>query len=92
MEGGSQPCGVRGPALIANRARTGILTDRRRPRERIKCQQANASNGELTVALALALGGHGDAWLTFARQQPFPSMRAEDLAAAARDYTSRWRY
>ncbi len=50
-------------------------------------REANAGNVELTVALALALGGRADARLTFARKQPFPPTRAEDLAAAERDYT-----
>ena len=50
-------------------------------------REANASNVELTVALALALGGRADARLTFARKQPFPPTRGEDLEAAERDYT-----
>ena len=50
-------------------------------------RDANAGNVELTVALALALGGRADARLTFARKHPFPPTRAEDLAAAERDYT-----
>ena len=50
-------------------------------------REANASNVELTVALALALGGRADARLIFARRQPPPPTRAEDLAAAERDYT-----
>jgi eukaryotic-like serine/threonine-protein kinase len=50
-------------------------------------REANAGNVELTVALALALGGRADALLLFARKQPFPPTRAEDLAAAERDYT-----
>jgi non-specific serine/threonine protein kinase/serine/threonine-protein kinase len=48
---------------------------------------ANSGNVELTVALALALGGRADAHLAFARKRPFPPTRAEDLAAAERDYT-----
>ena len=50
-------------------------------------REANAGNVELTVALALALGGRADARLIFARKQPSPPTRAEDLAAAERDYT-----
>ncbi len=50
-------------------------------------REANAGNVELTVALALALGGRADARLAFARKQPFPPTRADDLAAAERDYT-----
>ena len=49
-------------------------------------REANAGNVELTVALALALGGRADALLGFARKLPFPSTRADDLAAAERDY------
>jgi len=50
-------------------------------------REANAGNVELTVALALGLGGRADARLLFARKQPFPSTRADDLAAAERDYS-----
>ncbi len=50
-------------------------------------RDANAGNVELTVALALGLGGRADALLLFARKQPAPPTRAEDLAAAERDYT-----
>ncbi len=50
-------------------------------------REANAGNVELTVALALGLGGRADALLMFARKQPPPPTRAEDLAAAERDYT-----
>jgi non-specific serine/threonine protein kinase/serine/threonine-protein kinase len=50
-------------------------------------KNANASNVELAMALALALGGRADATLIFARKRPFPPTRAADLAAAERDYT-----
>ena len=66
-------------ASLANHTRAVVTTRALR--------DANAGNVELTVALALALGGRADARLTFARKQPFPPTRADDLAAAERDYT-----
>ena len=50
-------------------------------------RDANAGNVELTVALALGLGGRADALLMFARKVPALPTRAEDPAAAERDYT-----
>jgi eukaryotic-like serine/threonine-protein kinase len=46
---------------------------------------ANLANVELSVALALGLLGRGDGYAAFARR-PGAATRAEDLAAAERDY------
>jgi tetratricopeptide (TPR) repeat protein len=48
-------------------------------------RDANSGNVELRVALALALGGRGDAYAQFARRKTAGS-GPEDLAAAERDY------
>jgi tetratricopeptide (TPR) repeat protein len=65
-------------ASLANHTRAVVATRALR--------DANVSNVELIVALALALGGRADARLTFARK-PFSPTRPDDLAAAERDYT-----
>ena len=49
-------------------------------------RDANPGNVELTMGLALALGGRADAHAEFARTRPARATRAADLAAAERDY------
>jgi non-specific serine/threonine protein kinase/serine/threonine-protein kinase len=48
---------------------------------------ANPGDVELSVALALALNGRGDAFAAFARRGVPGGSRSDDLAAAVRDYT-----
>jgi tetratricopeptide (TPR) repeat protein len=69
--------GMREPAL-ANHTRAVTMVR--------ELREANRGNVELTMALALALGGRGDAYAEFARSRPAPPTRASDLAAAERDY------
>lgn len=67
--------------------RTASLANHARAVETTRAlRAANTGNVELTVALALALGGRADGHLAFARKRSFPPRRAEDLAAAERDY------
>jgi hypothetical protein len=47
----------------------------------------NPGDVELSVALALALNGRGDAFAAFARRGVPGGRRSDDLAAAVRDYT-----
>jgi non-specific serine/threonine protein kinase/serine/threonine-protein kinase len=69
--------GLREPAL-ANHTRAVSMTR--------DLRGANPGNVELTMGLALALGGRADAYAAFARARPSPATRAADLAAAERDY------
>ena len=69
-------------------ARAASIANHTRAVESTRALRAgNTGNVELTVALALALGGRADALLLFARKSPYPPTRAEDLAAAERDYS-----
>jgi non-specific serine/threonine protein kinase/serine/threonine-protein kinase len=65
-------------AALANHTRAVTMTR--------ELRAANPTNIELTMGLALALGGRADAYAAFARARPAPPGRASDMAAAERDY------
>ena len=65
-------------AALANHTRAVAMTR--------ELRETNPANTELTMGLALALGGRADAHAGFARARPSPPAAAADLAAAERDY------